>query len=147
MGTYDTCGETQRNKPMTRDEILNATPERLRIWVAVEVMGWTKIESYAADENLWGLPIYPPETRGDSEMALLQRVPDYPNGWGAMGEVIDRLDKLGWWIERLTTWHGTGGWCSVILKAMGDRMVRTTASSTPLAICCAALFTKLEAAK
>ena len=41
----------EEGRELTRDEILNASPEQLREWVAVHIMGWEK--QYSPDPTLW----------------------------------------------------------------------------------------------
>jgi len=131
------------SKPMTRDEILSATPEQLRLWVA-ELMGWTELRCYAADEDLWGQP---PGTRGDPEMTFFQQVPDYPNNIAAAQRVWRHVltnEGESCNLEMSLT-SDVGGWeCVFALEGWAAEVSRTTGKTECEVVCKAALLTGLE---
>lgn len=90
---------------MTRDEILNATPEQLRVWVAEEVMGW-RLHDWREHEALERTVYCECENcrttkrKGSTDelasMFCNGEPPDYPGDWGAAGEAVEKMYKDGW---------------------------------------------------
>lgn len=131
---------------MTKDEILNATPEQLRVWIAIEVMGFTNVESRAADEDLWGEPS---GWKGDPEMVIAQPLPDYPSDITAAWQV------WRWACDHLAKERGGWGGFLLFLKVAAShrkygawqpyfRLERALWEMDPEIICKAALLAVLE---
>ena len=127
---------------MRRNEILGATPEQLRVWVAEYVMGWEK--TYSPDPSIWAWRL--------------------PGGGGCTEEAWN-LGIVGNWVENMThAWEVVESWeynwnivrdvgkCGddyetegdgqfhVILAYPGMPMAGTKADRAPEAICKAALL-------
>lgn len=113
---------------MTRDGILNATPEQLRVWVA-ELMGWKP-----SPLGNWPWQMIPPGGNGPK----VRNCPDYPNDWAAAGEVVEKMGDRGFDLAR------RDGEYWAMFHPTGHRDCTGTA---PEAICRAALLATLEASK
>ena len=136
-------------QPLTEDQIRNASPEQLRIWVATDVIGFKNIQCLAAHEDLWGEP---PGQTGDPDMVFTQPLPDYPNDIAAAWQVVEKIDA-GSYRWRLASKHCRSGhvwWTATLDKYLGavngwKEMVYAPGDTAPEAICKAALLAVMEA--
>ena len=119
---------------MTKDEVLNATHEQLRVWVAERVMEWTDIVCYAADEDLWGQP---PGWTGDAGLQVFQELPDYPGNWGAAGQVVEKMQE-----SHMFSLNASRNRASASFMEGGlGKVTMADADTVPHAVCLAALKT------
>ena len=126
---------------MTRNEILNATLEQLRVLVATEIMGFTNIRHYTASKISWGES---PSRTSNPEMTITQVVPDYPCSWAAAGEVVEEMGERGYRIELEYNYPRIGEWSAEFLHVVDDRYGQAQTSTGPEAICKASLIAVMD---
>ena len=84
----------KKMKP-TKAEISAATDRQLDAWVALFVFGYTVIETddCNGEDNLW---LSKDNQHVFNYNGFDLELPHYSTSWAAMGEVVERMQKLGW---------------------------------------------------
>lgn len=113
---------------MNRDEIQSATPQELRVRVAM-LMGWKQ-----SPLGNWPWQMVPPEGDGTK----VQNCPNYPITWEAAGQVMEKMSRDGYMIEIESDSPYKDMWTAMFL-IIDESGGRAWASTGPAAISKAAL--------
>jgi hypothetical protein len=93
-------------------------------------------------EKVMGLTPHPAK-EGEAPGYAIDKVPNYSTEWDAAWQVVESIERRGWWVE---LWYGNGKYgpkkrAGCVIGAYGDDDTRFEEmdDTMPLAICAAAL--------